>query len=265
MNQTQFVHTQDHTPEFYAEVKAMCIRLEMTDPLDMLGVWMSESGVRADAHNPHGNASGLNQLMPQTARGLGWDKTDTTLSMYRHLSATAQLPWVEKYYTPYKGRLRSRGHAYVATFLPKYIAEGTLLLPDTVLAGREGPLGWAYEANAVFDANHDYKITFQELVDAIDRNCRGPRWTEIVARAKGLPLSPVPKPHSFDLRTVLGLQEALSRLGFYKGPIDAIPGRMTRFAIAQFQDIHGLVSDAIPGPLTRAALTEALTALGVAL
>ncbi len=261
-----FLYTSDHGggPEFYDENKAMCYRLGVDDPLDMLGVWMSESGVHANAHNPNGDASGLNQLMPATARGLGWDVADPQLIRYRMLTARQQLVWTEKYYSSYKGRMLSRGHIYVATFLPKYLFEGTLT-PDTVLAGREGPLGWAYEANSVFDENHDYKITFQELVDAIDRNCRGPRWTEIVSRSKGLPQPPAPEPTVYDLRTNIGIQEALAKLNFYEGPLDAIPGRLTRQGLIHFQLTHGLAGDAIPGPLTREALAVALRAVGVAI
>lgn len=258
-------YTLDHGsgPEFYDEQKQLCQQLGTT-PIDMLSVWMSESGVHADAHNPNGHASGLNQLMPSTAKGLGWDVTnDPQLSLYRKLSARAQLDWVKKYYTPYAGKLLTVGHLYIATFLPKYLVDGTDIQPDTVLTAKDGPLGWAYEANAVFDENHDYKITVQELVDAVHRNCKGPRWTEIVARATGQ-IPEILSVETYDLRTIFGLQEALAYLGYYKGPLDNIPGSMTRMAIINFQTAQNLKVDAIPGPDTRGALLQALKDAGVA-
>jgi transglycosylase-like protein with SLT domain/putative peptidoglycan binding protein len=51
-----------------------------------------------------------------------------------------------------------------------------------------------------------------------------------------------------------GLQVALARHALYSGPIDAVPGPMTRAAVVRFQAHHGLVPDGIVGPKTRAAL-----------
>src|SRR5437867_4185076 len=109
-----YLYTRDHGqgPEFYDALREMCERLEVPSPVDMLSVWMSESGVKADAHNPRGDASGLNQIMPYIARKIGWDVTDTTLARYRTLTATEQLPLVEKFYKPYRGFLLSIAHIY---------------------------------------------------------------------------------------------------------------------------------------------------------
>lgn len=51
-----------------------------------------------------------------------------------------------------------------------------------------------------------------------------------------------------------GLQVALARHALYTGPIDAIPGPVTRDAVRRFQAHHGLVPDGIVGPKTRRAL-----------
>lgn len=55
------------------------------------------------------------------------------------------------------------------------------------------------------------------------------------------------------------LQSRLNRIGFEAGPVDGVPGPMTRTAVARFQLAcampgHHLVVDAIPGPRTYAAL-----------
>src|SRR5207302_1038266 len=47
-----------------------------------------------------------------------------------------------------------------------------------------------------------------------------------------------------------GLQVALARHGLYAGPVDAIPGPVTRAAIRSFQAHRGLVPDGIVGPVT---------------
>lgn len=53
---------------------------------------------------------------------------------------------------------------------------------------------------------------------------------------------------------VPGLQVALYRHGFYKGPIDGIPGPMTTRALVQFQRTVRLKPDGVAGKQTRAAL-----------
>lgn len=51
-----------------------------------------------------------------------------------------------------------------------------------------------------------------------------------------------------------GLQVALARHALYSGPIDAVPGPLTRAAVVQFQSHRGLVPDGVVGPMTRKAL-----------
>ena len=53
---------------------------------------------------------------------------------------------------------------------------------------------------------------------------------------------------------VPGLQVALYRYGYYKGPIDGIAGPMTKHAIREFQRSRRLEVDGVPGRRTRAAL-----------
>jgi peptidoglycan hydrolase-like protein with peptidoglycan-binding domain len=50
-----------------------------------------------------------------------------------------------------------------------------------------------------------------------------------------------------------GLQVALYRHGFYKGPIDGIPGPLTRQAVVDFQRARRLEPDGVPGKRTLAA------------
>ncbi len=59
---------------------------------------------------------------------------------------------------------------------------------------------------------------------------------------------------ALDKEQVPGLQVALYRKGYYKGPIDGIAGPMTKQAIVRFQRAAGLVCDGVVGKQTRVAL-----------
>lgn len=264
------VHTKDIDNLFFPKLDLVAKELGAKS-LDMMSVMYSESGCRADAWNDNPktlppekrwNASGLIQFMPFILPGVGWFKKDENNrpdhAAFRRLSATEQLPFVQRYYAPYVGHLGSVGGLYVATFLPalvKYAGD-----PSYVLTAKNGRLGWAYGPNAAFDTNRDLQITVGELEDAVRRNCRGPRWNELVARLEGLDEAAEPVvSDEFDLRTTIGLQRALQRLGYDPGPIDGLPGRMTSGAIAEYQADHPpLVVDGIIGPRTRESIELAL-------
>lgn len=265
---TAIVHTKDLDALFFPKLDEVCDDLSTPETpcnaRDLLSVMMSESGVRADAWNDNPknlppekrwNASGLIQFMPFILPNVGWAKGHAA---FRQLSATEQLPYVRRYFSPHRGMLGSVGQIYTATFLPALLKHASN--PDFVLTAKDGPLGWAYAPNAVFDANKDYKITVRELEDAVRRNCRGPRWNEIIARLEnGVAPDDGTFEDDFDLGTTRGLQAALSRLGYDVGRVDGIPGPRTRAAVLAFQKDDGsLKPDGIYGPLTRAALEIAL-------
>jgi hypothetical protein len=252
----KIVHTTDLGPSFFERLAASCAMIG-ADPLDVCGVMMSESGVLARAHNPNGNASGLIQFMPPTLLGLGWTHGHEA---FRKLSATEQLPFVDRYLRQYRGMLTSLERVYCAVFLPALLPKATTL--DFILTAKSGPLGWAYGPNASLDANRDYKITLGELGAAVRRNCRGKRWEEVHARCTqardGRASYPMPSLTAPDLGSVLGIQSALAKLGFDPGPLDGYGGPLTRDAVTRFQRSAGLVPDGIVGPVTRARLGAVL-------
>jgi peptidoglycan hydrolase-like protein with peptidoglycan-binding domain len=53
---------------------------------------------------------------------------------------------------------------------------------------------------------------------------------------------------------VTNLQQRLSNLGYYQGPIDGNFGAATQSAVTQFQQDNGLVADGIAGPLTLSSI-----------
>lgn len=242
------------------------------DPFDAAGTWMSESGLFTKAHNINGDASGIFQAMPATLKGMGYrpelgDNDSARAAAFRAESFQVQIRWAQRYYTPYKGKLKNKAAFYVATFLPADIDYAMSGTADTVLVQKDGRRGWAYSANAGFDENHDLKITVGELEDAIDRACRGPRWEEfnerLSAQLKITPLNVV-QPFPYDLGTVLGLQEALLKIGWNPGPLDGVPGPLTRSALMGYQKSRGLQVDGIMGPNSRASIIKDLAALGIA-
>jgi hypothetical protein len=244
--------TADLSDGFFDAVRSASQTLG-NEPVDLLGVMMNESGVKATAHNPNGDAGGLIQFMPQTLVNLGWtDGHDA----FRRLSAEEQMPFVERYFQPYASKgLSPAARLYQATFLPATLDAGSDL--DTVVCGQNGPFAFAYGPNKGFDRDGKGFITVGDLQAAIDRAARGPRWDEIMARLDGTFVD-----GGIDLSTVSGIQAALTALGFDPGPVDGVTGPRTQAAIAAFQADRGLSeTDGQVGDETRAALASELDAL----
>lgn len=169
-------YTADLPHAFFVKLVTVCEDLQC-EPADMLAVMQNESGIRPDAHNPHGDASGLIQFMPFILPGLGWANGSPA---FRALSAVDQLPFVRRYFSPYVGRLVNATALYLATFLPALLSHASE--PDYELAVKDGRLGWAYSPNIGFDVDRDGAITVRELGLAIDRARKSPRYQEAAER-----------------------------------------------------------------------------------
>jgi hypothetical protein len=124
----------------------------------MLKIMNNESGLRTDAVNPHGGATGLIQFMPATAKGLG-----TSTAALKNMSATEQLDYVEKYYAPFKGQLHSATDLYTATFYPAALGK-----PDDYVIGGNSA-GLIARENPIFDIDGDGVITAQNFRDYCKR------------------------------------------------------------------------------------------------
>ena len=120
----------------------------------LFAVMHNESGMRPDAVNPNGGATGLIQFMPATARGLG-----TSTQALRGMSALQQLDYVERYYAPFAGRIRSGADLYLATFYPAAMGRGD----DWVLGSQNGTAGTVARANPIFDLDRNQQITAGEF------------------------------------------------------------------------------------------------------
>ena len=283
--------TRDIDPRFDKVFPEACAKIGCK-VIDLAGVIFSESGARPAAHNKSPgtvrdkvtkeirpsrpeeryNAVGLIQFMPATLKGLQWRDG---YEAFKHLSASQQVPYMIAYYQPWQktgAPFDSAGRLYQATFLPGTLA--TSKAPDDVLTARGGRLGWAYEANQVFDANGDGAITIGELTEAVHRNARGPRWLELLGRL-GVDVAELEAGDDDDLsaaleggegeievflRSVRGVQLALTKLGYSVGEhgIDNFYGRDTRAAVLKFQADHELAVDGRVGKITRGELALAL-------
>ncbi|MCX2783514.1 hypothetical protein OQJ46_11015 [Microbulbifer thermotolerans] len=96
-------------------------------------------------------ATGLIQFMPRTAKGLG-----TTTEALAKMTAEKQLDYVEKYFLPYKGKLKTLEDIYMAILYPAAIG-----MDPAAALFRQGSK--TYEQNSGFDKNKDGVITPAEI------------------------------------------------------------------------------------------------------
>ena len=165
-----------HDPAFYRELIAMCGRLG-AHPLDVLKVMNAESGVDPAAYNPNGGASGLIQFIPSSLLGVGYTLTPAS---FRLTTAEFQLPYVERYFQPWKQYgLGNVNRVYQAVFLPGTMAYGSD--DSTIIAVKGGNLSNAYVANASVDHGNKGYLTVGDLRYAVEQRCVGPRWEQLQA------------------------------------------------------------------------------------
>lgn len=115
------------------------------DPSWLANVINFESGGNPQARNPISGATGIIQFMPSTARTLG-----TTTDALFGMTGAQQMGWVERYFRPYVGRLRSQEDVYMAVFYPAYIGKPDTQFPANVTASNPGiytPRDYVAKAN----------------------------------------------------------------------------------------------------------------------
>jgi peptidoglycan hydrolase-like protein with peptidoglycan-binding domain len=186
-------HTADLSDAFFGGMHAVATAIG-TQAEFLLGVMNSESGIRANAHNPNGHASGLIQFMPATLVRLGWTLGHEA---FRRLSAEEQLPFVERYYRPFVAQgLNSTARLYQATFLPATLNRGSQ--PGTVIVDvNANDNAFAYAPNRGLDRRGDGRILVGDLTAFVERAKSSARWREArdrLAAAVPGPLPPLPIP-----------------------------------------------------------------------
>jgi hypothetical protein len=165
-------------PNFWIELQAIARRLK-TEPAWLLNVMASESLFDRTARNglPGQTATGLLQFIESTARNMG-----TTTEAIRRMSPVEQLRLVERYLTPFRGRLNNLADVYLAVFRGFIVKGGdaTFIAPlDS--SNRERRI---YSLNRWLDFDGDGKITKGEL--ALAALAIG-RFQPITPRSEGIP------------------------------------------------------------------------------
>jgi hypothetical protein len=198
----------DWTDEDVQVYLAFCRKMGIRDETIPIRVWASESNNDPISHNPGSHASGIFQLVPDTAKGHGYDVVnDPHLDAFRASGVRGQLPWAERFYAKHRGELVTLARFYLANFFPSMPVRHADD-PNFVLCSRGGS---AYAGNwQKFDVKRDGHgravlgddgapqqdkgyIIVQDLEDAAVRE-RGQRTGELIARvraAKSVPTAPV--------------------------------------------------------------------------
>jgi Transglycosylase SLT domain len=144
-------------PRFWIELQAIARRLK-TEPAWLLNVIASESLFDHTARNELSGqtATGLLQFIESTARNMG-----TTTEAIRRMSPVEQLRLVERYLTPFRGRLNNLANVYLAVFRG-FIVKGGEAAVVAPLDGssREQRI---YSLNRWLDFDGDAKIVKGEL------------------------------------------------------------------------------------------------------
>lgn len=148
---------------FQRKVTGMAQRLG-AKPDDLLGIMSFETGssFSPSVRNQAGSgATGLIQFMPGTAQALG-----TSTQALAQMTPEQQLDMVEKYLTPYKGRLTSLKDTYMAVLYPDAVGQ-----PDSAVLFREGTT--AYRQNQGLDQGRKGYITVGDAVARVQRHAGG--------------------------------------------------------------------------------------------
>ncbi|MGJ3448912.1 hypothetical protein [Enterobacter sp. PTB] len=136
--------------EFKLKVIEVCERLEI-NPDYLMSCMAFETGetFSPSVRNPNGSATGLIQFMSNTARSLG-----TTTNELAGMTSVEQMDYVEKYFKPYTGKIKTIEDVYMVIFCPRAVGK-----PDSYILYDEGR---SYNDNKGLDLNKDNTITKYE-------------------------------------------------------------------------------------------------------
>ncbi len=141
---------------FFDSLVSMSKRLAF-QPEWVLKTMFHESSLNPKARNTSG-AAGLIQIMPETAVSLG-----TTTAHILRSTGTRQLQWIEKFWKPASGKVKSYTDLRLYNLFPAALGKpsGFILespsLPARAVASR----------NPVFDTDRDMKITVEEFRNTV--------------------------------------------------------------------------------------------------
>lgn len=128
------------------------------DPSFLMAAMAFETGERftADVKNPSG-ATGLIQFMPSTAEGLG-----TTTAKLAKMSPVEQLDYVDAYFAPFRGRVKTLSDVYMAILWPKGVGK-----PESYVLFSKPSV--QFKQNAGLDGNKDGVVTKAEAASKVEK------------------------------------------------------------------------------------------------
>jgi peptidoglycan hydrolase-like protein with peptidoglycan-binding domain len=198
-----------------------------------------ESNFLPGARNRYSGAIGLIQFLPVTAIALG-----TTPEALAQMSDVDQLDYVEKYFWPYVGRLKSLSDTYFAVFYPAAIGKAL----DHVLF-RKGQK--AYEQNSGFDRQKAGQITCGDVVHAVSSLYYGSIQKERLMVDDAGDTDPIPPAPAHPILRIGSTGPAVTAWQMLVGVVaDGQFGPLTAEATKTWQRARGLEPDGVVGPKT---------------
>lgn len=151
-------HSPYVTDEFLLKVLRVADALGV-DPDDLMAIMAFESKLNPTAKNPKSSATGLIQLIEETANGLG-----ITTAELAQMSAVDQLDYVYQYFFPAAGQMDDLGDMYAATLVGPERMED---VQDGVIFNKEENAD-EYDDNSGLDTNGDGIATKDEAVGQVE-------------------------------------------------------------------------------------------------
>ncbi len=167
----------DLSDDFFDAWADMSARLGM-DALDLARVAFAETGMYQ--RHPRVPQFGIWPFIESTLRRMGWQGS---MLDFTAQPAIEQLPWMERYLQPYRGRLTNDGLVYVATFLPARLGAATAGGDGYVLTAAGDGTAF-YEQNRILDRDGNGTITVGDLRRHLEIQDRGARWDGIRAEVE---------------------------------------------------------------------------------
>jgi peptidoglycan hydrolase-like protein with peptidoglycan-binding domain len=244
---------ENTTDEFRQKVIQIATNLEI-DPNFLMAIMSFESGASfspAKKNAAGSGAIGLIQFMPSTAKALG-----TTTAQLAAMTAVRQLDFVEKYFMPFKGRLKTIEDAYMAVLFPKAIGKGS----SFVLFTRPSK---QYTQNRGLDLDGNGVITVAEAASRVKQRLGAP--PSVLVPASVTPTSVGQSDVTVLTKGMSGpaveaLQDELINLGYMTlaekktGP--GTFGNKTAAAVTAFQHDNSLAENGTYDAATQAAIKQ---------
>ena len=154
------------------------------NPNWLMQVMKAESGLRADIQNlahpmQGGNATGLIQFSPDTAKNLG-----TTTDQLKRMSRVDQMDYVEQYFKPYASKIKSYFDLYLITFFPA--AAGHSSDDEYVFETKNISRSSVAKGNPTIDINKDGKITMAEFKQYLKNTVQKQYWDAVFGSAEAM-------------------------------------------------------------------------------